>query len=107
MQDFGENKPHKSDLLEGSEEESGVVAAAAATAADRELSFYLSIFLSFFLSLSLSLFLSLSFFLLVHVGVGIVTKSAFYFVFFQRSVLYFVNMTILGGGGGVYGFPLF
>jgi hypothetical protein len=35
MQDFGENKPHKSDLLEGSEEESGVVAAAAATAADR------------------------------------------------------------------------
>ncbi|CAK9873944.1 unnamed protein product [Sphagnum jensenii] len=34
MQDFGENKPHKSDLLEGSEEESGV-AAAAATAADR------------------------------------------------------------------------
>jgi hypothetical protein len=34
MQDFGENKPHKSDLLEGSEEESGV-AAAAATATDR------------------------------------------------------------------------
>ncbi len=55
MQDFGENKPHKSDLLEGSEEESGV-AAAAATAADRELSFYLSFLLS------LSLFLSLSFF---------------------------------------------
>ncbi len=27
------------------------------------------------------------------------TKSAFYFVFFQRSVFYFVNMTILGGGG--------
>ncbi len=52
MQDFGENKPHKSDLLEGSEEESGV-AAAAATAADRELSFYLSCFLS----LSFSLFL--------------------------------------------------
>jgi hypothetical protein len=55
MQDLGENKPHKSDLLEGGEEESGVAAAAAATAADRELSFYLSIFLSFLLSLSLSL----------------------------------------------------
>jgi len=55
MQDLGENKPHKSDLLEGSEEESGV-AAAAATAADRELSFYLSFFLAFSLSLSLSFF---------------------------------------------------
>jgi hypothetical protein len=54
MQDFGENKPHKSDLLEGSEEESGV-AAAAATAADRELFFFLSCFLAFLLSLSLSL----------------------------------------------------
>ncbi len=33
------------------------------------------------------------------------TKSAFYFVFFQRSVLYFLNMTILGGGYiGFYSF---
>jgi hypothetical protein len=98
MQDFGENKPHKSDLLEGSEEESGV-AAAAATAADRELTFYLSFFLAF--SVFFSLFL---FFPLAHVGVGIVIKSAFYFVFFQRSVLYFVNRRFWGGYVGFHSF---